>query len=84
MRWVLIGGIRRTAAAFAAPAILRHTRAYAATPILRIGQVSPRTGPMAGFAEADDYVLEAIQQVFNAGLENNGKNWKLEILFKDS
>ncbi len=76
--------IRGTAAAFAAPAILRHTRAYAATPTLRIGHVSPRTGPLASFAEADDYVLEAIQQAFNAGLENNGKNWKLEIISKDS
>ena len=43
-----------TMAVVAAPAILRHTRAYAATPTLKIGHVSPRTGPLAGFAEADD------------------------------
>lgn len=76
--------IRSTAAAIAAPGILRHTRAYAATPTLRIGHVSPRTGPLASFAEADDYVLNAIEQAFNAGLTNNGKNWKLEIISKDS
>ncbi|OSP55611.1 ABC transporter substrate-binding protein [Pseudoruegeria sp. SK021] len=71
-------------ALIAAPAILRSTRAYAATPTLRIGHVSPRTGPLAGFAEADDYVLSAIQEAFAAGLDNNGKTWTVEIISKDS
>jgi len=78
------GFIASATAAIAAPAILRATRAYAANPTLRIGNVSPRTGPLAGFAEADEYVLQAIQQVFSAGLDNNGKNWNVEIISKDS
>ena len=49
-RDVLTGG----AALLAAPAILRTTRAYASTPTLKVGHVSPRTGPLAGFAEADE------------------------------
>ena len=61
-----------------------RTRAYAQTPTLRVGHVSPRTGPLAGFAEADDYVLDAIQQAFGAGIENNGKSWAVEIISKDS
>lgn len=73
-----------SAAILAAPAILASTRAYAATPTLRIGHVSPRTGPLAGFAEADDYVLSSISQAFSAGLENNGKTWNIEIISKDS
>lgn len=73
-----------SAAAFAAPAILSATRAYAANPTLRIGHVSPRTGPLAGFAEADDYVLGAIQKAFAGGIENNGKTWNVEIISKDS
>jgi len=72
------------AAALAAPAILGASRAYAATPKLRIGHVSPRTGPLASFAEADEYVLQAIKQTFAAGLENNGKTWDVEIISKDS
>ena len=72
------------AAVVAAPAILTSTRAYAANPTLKIGHVSPRTGPLAGFAEADDYVLEAIAKQFTAGLANNGKNWTVEIISKDS
>lgn len=72
------------AAALAAPAILRHTRAYAANPVLKVGHVSPRTGPLAGFGEADDYTLAAIQKMFSAGLNNNGKSWDVEILSKDT
>ncbi|MFW2543733.1 ABC transporter substrate-binding protein [Primorskyibacter sp. 2E107] len=73
-----------TAAMLAAPGILRASRAYAATPILRVGHVSPRTGPLAGFAEADDYVLRQVQEIYGAGIENNGKAWTVEIISKDS
>jgi branched-chain amino acid transport system substrate-binding protein len=79
-RGFFLGG----ATALAAPAILTTTRAYAQSPTLRVGHVSPRTGPLAGFAEADDFVLSAIQQRFSAGIENNGKTWNVEILSKDS
>lgn len=72
------------AAILAAPAILKSTRAYAANPVLKIGHVSPRTGPLASFAEADDYVLQLIKKSFEAGLENNGKRWTVEIISKDS
>jgi len=72
------------AAVLAAPAILTGTRAYAADPVLRVGHVSPRTGPLAGFAEADEHVIGGIQEVFSAGLENNGKTWNVEIISKDS
>ena len=67
-----------------APAILKHTRTYAAKPVLRVGHVSPRTGPLAGFAEADEFVLEAITKQFGNGIANNGKNWTVEIISKDS
>ncbi|MEM5585561.1 ABC transporter substrate-binding protein [Roseibium sp. AS2] len=68
----------------AAPAILTRTRAYAADPIIRIGHVSPRTGPLAGFAEADDYVLAGVQKALSGGIENNGKTYQVEIISKDS
>ncbi|WP_300019881.1 ABC transporter substrate-binding protein [uncultured Roseobacter sp.] len=73
-----------SALTLAAPAILTSTRAYAANPVIKVGHVSPRTGPLAGFAEADDYVLGAINQAFAAGLENNGKTYSVEIISKDS
>ncbi|MBU2941115.1 ABC transporter substrate-binding protein [Shimia thalassica] len=71
-------------AALATPAILKSSRAYAATPTLRIGHVSPRTGPLAGFAEADDYVLAGIEKAFAGGINNNGKSWNVKIISKDS
>ncbi|SDL77809.1 ABC transporter substrate-binding protein [Aliiruegeria lutimaris] len=78
------GFLATGAAAIAAPAILRSTRAYAANPVIKVGHVSPRTGPLAGFAEADDYVLQAIAETFSSGLENNGKAYSVEIISKDS
>ena len=71
-------------ATIAAPAILRHSRAYAANPVIKIGHVSPRTGPIAAFTEADDFVLAGIQKAFAGGLMNNGKAYDVEIISKDS
>ena len=73
-----------TAALLAAPAILRGTRAYAQTPVLKVGHVSPRTGPLAGFAEADDHILSGIAQRFAGGIANNGRDWQIQIISKDS
>lgn len=72
------------AATVATPAILKSTRAYAQTPTIKIGHVSPRTGPLAGFAEADDYVLKGIKAALSGGIENNGKTYNIEIISKDS
>ena len=49
------------AAGVAAPAILKHGRAYASSPTIKVGFVTPSTGPLAGFAEADDYILEGLR-----------------------
>lgn len=76
--------LQATAAAISAPAILKYTRAYAANPVVKVGHVSPRTGPLAGFGEADDYTLGAIQALFSKGLENNGKTYTVEIISKDT
>lgn len=73
-----------TAATLAAPAILRSTRAYADTPTIRIGHVSPVTGPLAGFGESDEHVLGRIREAFAGGVQNNGKTWAVEIITKDS
>ncbi|MEO0944625.1 MAG: ABC transporter substrate-binding protein [Pseudomonadota bacterium] len=77
----VIGGL---AAGAAAPAILRSTRAYAQSPTLKVGFVTPSTGPLAGFAEADDYILEGLRAHFAGGVENNGKSYNIEIIKKDS
>ncbi|MEP2783380.1 MAG: ABC transporter substrate-binding protein [Pseudoruegeria sp.] len=78
------GFLAGSAAAIAAPALLRGTRAYAANPTIRIGHVSPQTGALASFAEADDYILDGIRKTLAAGVQNNGKTWNIEIISKDS
>ena len=77
----VLGGLATTVAA---PALLTSTRAYAANPTIRVGHVSPRTGPLAGFAEADEHVLAGIEAAFADGISNNGKSYGVEIISKDS
>lgn len=77
----VLGGL---AAGVAAPAILSSTRAYAQSPTIKVGFVTPSTGPLAGFAEADDYILEGLRAHFAGGVENNGKSYNIEIIKKDS
>ncbi|HQZ12358.1 MAG TPA: ABC transporter substrate-binding protein [Devosia sp.] len=72
------------ASTIAMPAILTATRAYAQTPTLKVGYVSPKTGPLAGFAEADEYIIDGINKAFAGGITNNGKQWAVEIIVKDS
>ncbi len=76
--------LKGLAATVAAPAILTSTRAYAANPVIKVGHVSPQTGPLAGFAEADGYVLDGVQAALAGGVENNGKTYDIEIISKDS
>ena len=80
-RRLFMGGL---AAGVAAPAILKSTRAYAADRTIRVGFVTPSTGPLAGFAEADDYILEGLRAQFAGGIDNNGKTVNIEIIKKDS
>ncbi|MDE0521760.1 MAG: ABC transporter substrate-binding protein [Boseongicola sp.] len=76
--------LRGLATTVAAPALVTSTRAYAANPTIRVGHVSPRTGPLAGFAEADEHVLTGIDAAFADGVSNNGKSYGVEIISKDS
>ena len=41
----------------AAPAVMRVLPTEAQTAVIKIGHVSPRTGPLAGFGEADTFIL---------------------------
>jgi len=59
------------------------TLAYANDPI-KIGYVSPQTGPLAGFGEADDYVIDSIREQFKDGLKIGDETYQIEIIVKDS
>jgi branched-chain amino acid transport system substrate-binding protein len=70
--------------AMAAPAVLRALPAEAQSQVIKIGHVSPKTGPLAGFGEADGFILEQVRGILSKGLSNNGKTYKVEIISKDS
>jgi len=68
----------------AAPAVLRVLPASAQSNVIRIGHVSPRTGPLAGFGEADGFILDQVRGILGKGLSSGGKTYKVEIISKDS
>src|SRR5215510_5618918 len=47
---------------------------------IKLGMVTPRTGPLAPFAEADGFVIDAISKHFANGLEIGGTSFPIEIV----
>ncbi len=68
----------------AAPAVLRAIPAHAQSKLIKIGHVSPRTGPLAGFGEADGFILDQVRGLLAKGLESGGKTYQIDIVSKDS
>jgi len=68
----------------AAPAVLRTIPVNAQSKSIRIGHVSPRTGPLAGFGEADGFILDQVRGIVGRGLTSGGKIYPVEIISKDS
>src|SRR6516165_5565560 len=70
--------------AIAAPAVLRILPANAQSRVIKIGHVSPRTGPIAAFGEADPFILDQIQKLVAKGISNGGKTYPVQIISRDS
>jgi branched-chain amino acid transport system substrate-binding protein len=58
--------------------------AIAAQKTFKIGYVSPHTGPLAPFGEADAFVLGNVRKVFAGGVKMAGTSYPVEIITKDS
>jgi branched-chain amino acid transport system substrate-binding protein len=50
---------------------------------LKIGFVSPQTGPVAAFGEPDPYVLKLARKALEGGITVGGKKYDVEIIDKD-
>ena len=50
---------------------------------IRIGYISPRTGPFAPFAEADEFILDQVRKSLAGGLSIAGSGYQVEILARD-
>src|SRR5438094_3299514 len=50
---------------------------------IKIGFVSPITGPASGFGETDGYALQLARDAFKKGLSIGGTNYTVEIVSRD-
>ena len=66
----------------AAAALLSTTGMALAADTIKIGYVSPQTGPLAPFGEADKWVIEQMRASFKDGVTIGGKKYAVEILLK--
>ncbi len=51
---------------------------------IKIGYVSPQTGPLAVFAEPDAFTLAEVKRSLAGGVKVAGKTYAVEIVYKDS
>ena len=51
---------------------------------IKVGFISPRTGPLGSFGEGDGYVLELARKALAGGLTVGGKKYSVEILDRDT
>ena len=51
---------------------------------LKVGFISPRSGPLAGFGEPDPYVIGLVRKSLAKGFEVGGKTYAVEIIDKDT
>jgi branched-chain amino acid transport system substrate-binding protein len=70
--------------AMAAPALLGVIAAHAQSKTIKIGYVSAKTGALAVFTEADNFILDQMRNVLAKGLQSGGKTYPVEILARDS
>jgi branched-chain amino acid transport system substrate-binding protein len=65
--------------ALGAPAVLAQSGNS-----LKIGFISPRTGPLAGFGQTDGFVLEQARAALANGVTIGGTTYSVEILDRDT
>jgi branched-chain amino acid transport system substrate-binding protein len=73
------GGSLAGAALLGVPA----RRAFGDAKTLKLGFVSPQTGPLAPFGEADKFTVEQMNKLFAGGIELHGKKVPVKIVQKD-
>ena len=70
------------ATAIASPWTFQSTRS--APRLVKIGMVSPETGPIAAFGEADQFVLAGVRKAIGDGIVIAGEKHPVQIIYKDS
>jgi len=81
-RRLLVAGGAAAAAGLAGP-LSGPARAQGARRI-KLGYVSPQTGPLAAFGEADKFVIGAVQAVVKDGITIGGRKHPVQVVVRDS
>ena len=68
----------------AAGTLLQAPWVHAAGNTIKIGYVSPQTGPLAIFAEPDAFTLAEMKKTLAGGIKVGGKTYAVEFVVKDS
>jgi branched-chain amino acid transport system substrate-binding protein len=77
--------IASSAAAGAALAVGAHsTYAAASDGTLKVGFISPRTGPLGGFGEGDGYILDLARKTLATGFKVGDKTYDVTIIDQDT
>jgi len=71
-----------TGAAFATASVFAP--AVRAAQTLKLGYVSPQTGPLAPFAEADNFIISSFLNTVKGGIKVGGATLPVEVTVKDS
>lgn len=72
------------AAGLATPAILSSGMALGKLDPIKVGFVTPKTGPLAFFGAPDDFVLKSFEKVLNAGVKTSKGQRPIEVIVADS
>jgi len=76
--------LKGTAASGAVVATGIAAPAVAQAKAIRLGYVSPQTGPLAAFAEADNFIIGNFKDIAKAGIKVGGATLPVEVVVKDS
>jgi branched-chain amino acid transport system substrate-binding protein len=71
-----------SAAALAAGNVCAPAIAQAKT--IKLGYVSPQTGPLAAFAEADNFIIANFKEATKAGLRIGNATYAVDVVVRDS
>ena len=72
------GAVGTAALSAGFPSIVR------AADTVRIGYVSPKTGPLAPFADADEFNVASVLEAIGGKVQSGGNSLDVEIIVKDS
>ena len=78
LKYSVAGGAALATGTVCAPAV--HAQAKP----IKLGYVSPQTGPLAAFAEADNFVLGQFREAMKGGIKIGNATRPIEVSVKDS